>query len=245
MTKKYSYILAITGASGVIYGLSLLKALIEHSYFVHLIVSEPGFTVMKDELDMFKNGYNNEDKAKISNNGNPVISNFDAKQEILNSIKLNLTSSSDIASSDAAFNSYAGMFELLDEKFLESKIASGSAKEVKGMAVVPCSMGSLARIACGISGNLIERAADVVLKEKKRLVVCPRETPLNDIHLKNMLSLYSSGAIILPLIPGFYNKPKTVSDIVDFMTGRILDSLSIENDIYKRWEGYNGKYNEK
>ena len=244
MTKTNSYILAITGASGAIYGLSLLKALIEHSYFVHLIVSEPGFTVMKDELDMFKECYNYKDKAKISNNVNPEISNLDAKQEILNVIKLNLTSNSNIAS-DAVFNSYAEMFELLDEKFLESKIASGSAKEVKGMAVVPCSMGSLARIACGISGNLIERAADVVLKEKKRLVVCPRETPLNDIHLKNMLSLYSSGAVILPLIPGFYNKPKTISDIVDFITGRILDSLSIENDIYERWEGYNGKYNEK
>ncbi|MGC8554526.1 MAG: UbiX family flavin prenyltransferase [Candidatus Acidulodesulfobacterium sp.] len=238
MTKKYSYILAITGASGSIYGISLLKALIEHSYFVHLIVSEPGFTVMKDELDMFKGSYNDEDKAKNSNNGNPSISDFDAKQEILNAIKLNLTQDSDI-DADAAFNSYTSMFELLDEKFLESKIASGSAKDVKGMAVVPCSMGSLARIACGISGNLIERAADVILKEKKRLVVCPRETPFNDIHLKNMLSLYSSGAVILPLIPGFYNKPKTVRDIVDFMTGRILDSLSIENDVYERWEGYN------
>jgi 4-hydroxy-3-polyprenylbenzoate decarboxylase len=244
MTKKYSYILAITGASGAIYGLSLLKVLIEHSYFVHLIVSEPGFTVMKDELDMFKGGCNYKDKAKNSNNVNPGISNFDAKQEILNAIKLNLTLNPNIVS-DADFNIYADMFELLDEKFLESEIASGSAKNVKGMAVVPCSMGSMARIACGISGNLIERAADVVLKEKKRLVVCPRETPLNDIHLKNMLSLYSSGAVILPLIPGFYNKPKTITDIVDFMTGRILDSLSIENDIYKRWEGYNGLYDEK
>ena len=92
MTKTNSYILAITGASGAIYGLSLLKALIEHSYFVHLIVSEPGFTVMKDELDMFKEGYNYKDKAKISNNVNPEISNLDAKPEILNVIKLNLTS---------------------------------------------------------------------------------------------------------------------------------------------------------
>ena len=235
MTKKYSYILAITGASGAIYGLSLLKALIEHSYFVHLIVSEPGFTVMKEELDIFKGGYGSI----------PGIANFDAKQEILNAIKLNLTLNPNIVS-DADFNIYADMFELLDEKFLESEIASGSAKDVKGMAVVPCSMGSLARIACGISGNLIERAADVVLKEKKRLVVCPRETPLNDIHLKNMLSLYSSGAVILPLIPGFYNKPKTITDIVDFMTGRILDSLCIDNDIYVRWKGYyNGKYDEK
>ncbi len=235
MTKKNSYILAITGASGAIYGLSLLKALIEHSYFVHLIISEPGFTVMKEELDIFKGGYNSI----------PVISNCDAKQEILNAIKLNLTLNPNIVS-DADFNFYTDMFELLDEKFLESEIASGSAKYVKGMAVVPCSMGSLARIACGISGNLIERAADVVLKEKKRLVVCPRETPLNDIHLKNMLSLYSSGAIILPLIPGFYNKPKTITDIVDFMTGRILDSLCIDNDIYVRWKGYyNGKYDEK
>ena len=244
MTKKKSYILAITGASGAIYGLSLLKALIEHSYFVHLIVSEPGRTVMKEELDMFKDGYNNKDAAK---NSNAAVFNYNlnAKQEISNAIKLNLTPSDSNIDTDTVFNSYADMFELLDEKFLESEIASGSAKDVKGMAVVPCSMGSLARIACGISGNLIERAADVVLKERKKLVICPRETPLNDIHLTNMLSLYSSGAVILPLIPAFYSRPRTISDIVDFMTGRILDSLCIENDMYARWKGYNGKYNEK
>ena len=220
MEKTYSYILALTGASGAIYGLSLLRALIEHSFFVHLIISKPGFTVMKDELDMFADA--NAEGAKADSA---------VKEEIINKIKLHF-------SADRDFSYYAGMFELLDENFLESRIASGSAKDIKGMAVVPCSMGSLSRIACGISGNLIERAADVVLKERKKLIICPRETPLNDIHLKNMLSLYSSGAVILPLIPAFYNKPRTVADIVNFMTGRILDSFGVDNDIYARWGAY-------
>ncbi|MBI5681747.1 MAG: UbiX family flavin prenyltransferase [Deltaproteobacteria bacterium] len=96
-------------------------------------------------------------------------------------------------------------------------------------------MGTLARIACGVSGNLIERTADVVLKEKGRLIIVPRETPLNVIHLENMLKLCKMGAHIIPAMPAFYHKPKKVEDMVDFVVGKILDAMGIENKLYKRW----------
>ncbi len=218
----HSYIVALTGASGAIYGFSLLKALISRSFFVHLIISKPGFKVIKDELGMFADIYGG---GEASAGGNDSLNGFNLKikNEIENKFGLHKD---------------GGRFAFLDENFLEARIASGSAKNVKGMIVIPCSMGSLSRIANGISGNLIERAADVMLKERKRLIVCPRETPFNDIHLKNMLSLHSSGATILPPIPAFYNMPRTVEDIIDFITGKILDALGIENDIYARWKGY-------
>ncbi|MCL4498419.1 MAG: UbiX family flavin prenyltransferase [Deltaproteobacteria bacterium] len=211
-TGRPSYIIAITGASGAIFGFSLLKALVNNSYFVYLIISKPGFKVIKDELGMFVN---------LDTDGNLTKLEGKIKDEILNKFEL-----------------HNDGFAFLDEMFLEAKIASGSAKQVKGMAVIPCSMGSLSRIACGNSGNLIERASDVMLKERKKLIVCPRETPFNDIHLKNMLSLANSGAVILPPIPAFYNKPQGIDDIISFITGKILDSLGIDNDMYIRWKGY-------
>lgn len=211
-TGRPSYIIAVTGASGAIFGFSLLKALVNNSYFVYLIISKPGFKVIKDELGMFVN---------LDTDGNLTKLEGKIKDEILNKFEL-----------------HNDGFAFLDEMFLEAKIASGSAKQVKGMAVIPCSMGSLSRIACGNSGNLIERASDVMLKERKKLIVCPRETPFNDIHLKNMLSLANSGAVILPPIPAFYNKPQGIDDIISFITGKILDSLGIDNDMYIRWKGY-------
>lgn len=211
-TERPSYVVAITGASGAIFGFSLLKALVDHSYFVYLIISKPGFKVIKDELGMF---------ANLDTDGNLISLTGKIKDEIMSKFEL-----------------HDDWFAFLDDMFLEAKIASGSAKQVKGMAVIPCSMGSLSRIACGNSGNLIERASDVMLKERKKLIVCPRETPFNDIHLKNMLSLNNSGAVILPPIPAFYNKPQSVGDMISFITGKILDSLGIDNDMYVRWKGY-------
>jgi flavin prenyltransferase len=114
--------------------------------------------------------------------------------------------------------------------------ASGSAL-TSGMIVCPCSMGTLSAISVGASRSLIERAADVTLKERRKLVLVPRETPLSAIHLSNMLRLTRAGAVIMPAAPGFYHRPKQVSDLVDFVVARMLDQLGVEQKLVKRWEG--------
>lgn len=113
-------------------------------------------------------------------------------------------------------------------------VASGSSAP-DAMVVCPCSMGSLAAIAQGLADNLIERAADVVLKESRKLILVPRETPFSAIHLENMLRLSRAGAVILPANPGFYHHPDSVQDVVDFVVARILDQLRIPNDLMPRW----------
>ena len=114
--------------------------------------------------------------------------------------------------------------------------ASGSALTA-GMIVCPCSMGTLSAIAVGASRSLIERAADVTLKERRKLILVPRETPLSAIHLENMLRLTRAGAVIMPAAPGFYHRPKQVSDLVDFVVARMLDQLGVGQTLVKRWEG--------
>jgi len=117
---------------------------------------------------------------------------------------------------------------------VEAAPASGSAG-IKATVVVPCSMGTLARIAHGFSSNLVERAADVALKEGRPLVVVPRETPLSIVHLQNMLELARLGAIVLPAMPGFYHRPDSVQDLVDFVVSKILDRLRVDHDLVRRW----------
>ncbi len=113
-------------------------------------------------------------------------------------------------------------------------IASGS-NTWDGMVVVPCSMKTIASINAGLTENLIERCADVTLKERRRLILVPRETPYNHIHLRNMLSLDNAGAIILPASPGFYQLPKSIEDLGDFIASRIFSLLNIETNLYKKW----------
>lgn len=115
-------------------------------------------------------------------------------------------------------------------------ISSGSVK-FDSMAIVPCSTSTMSKIACGIADNLITRVAAVALKERRRLVLLIRETPLSAIHLENMRRLSEAGATIMPACPAFYPSPRSVDDVVDFVVGRVLDELGVENKLYRRWSG--------
>jgi 4-hydroxy-3-polyprenylbenzoate decarboxylase len=112
--------------------------------------------------------------------------------------------------------------------------ASGSAR-TSGMVVCPCSMGTLSAIAAGSSRSLVERAADVALKERRKLVLVTRETPLSEVHLRNMLRVTRAGAVVLPAAPGFYNRPSTVDEIIAFVVARVLDHVGVEHDLTRRW----------
>ena len=128
-----------------------------------------------------------------------------------------------------------GQLYLYNNADIASRLASGSFV-TDGMVIVPCTMSTLASVANGLSDNLIERAADVMLKERRPLVIVPRETPLSSIHLRNMLSLADMGAAIVPAMPAFYHRPDNIEDIVSFMVGKILDVMKIPNEIFNRYQ---------
>jgi len=126
------------------------------------------------------------------------------------------------------------------DKTMQVPFASGSAK-FEAMAIVPCSMGTLGRIAHGYSDGTIARTADVFLKEKRKLILVPRETPWNLVQARNVVTLLEAGALMLPAIPSFYGKPKTVEDVVDTVVARVLDHLNLPNDLVKRWKSEVGE----
>ncbi|MBI4949807.1 MAG: UbiX family flavin prenyltransferase [Deltaproteobacteria bacterium] len=198
-----AYIVALTGASGALYGVRLISELMKRGDDCEVIVSPSGFLLLKEELGI-------------------------EPEKALQSIKA-------LALKGAGNKKLKGSLKLLPHDDLAASAASGSALK-KTMIICPCSMGTLARIAAGISGNLIERAADCVMKERGTLVLVPRETPLSSIHLENMLKLSRAGAVILPAMPAFYQKPATIDDMADFIVGKVLDVLGIENSLYKRWK---------
>lgn len=205
------YLVALTGASGAAYGVRLAEVLLDRGDDVDLIISPSGFLLLKEELGVDCAGLG---PASVASKLNGFM-------------KAGRTAE--------AGGPKRGLLTCLPSDDLTSAAASGSSLR-RAMIICPCSMGTLARIAAGISGNLIERAADCVLKEGGRLVFVPRETPLNAIHLENMLKLSRLGAVILPAMPAFYTKPQSIDDMVDFIVGKALDTLGVENELYKRWK---------
>lgn len=181
-------VIAITGASGVIYGKRLLEVLNTQKIETHLIISQTAQKLIKYELE--------------------------TKPENVEKLATYTYSSEDLFAS----------------------VASGSFK-FDAMIIIPCSMKTLAGIACGYSDNLILRAAEVCLKEKRKLILVPRETPLSPVHLSNMLKLSRFGAVIVPAMPAYYHKPKSMNDLVDFVVGKVLDQLGIEHNLFIRWRG--------
>lgn len=197
-----TYTIAITGASGSIYGVRLLQYLLKNRHKVFLIITKEGSLILKEEV-----GYDWSGSGKV------------VEKKIKRDLKVE-----------------KGSLFLLSEDNLCAPISSGSA-HVDAMVIIPCSMKTLSGIAHGYANNLVERAADVMIKEGRTLILVPRETPLNSIHLKNMLILSEIGVKIIPPMPAFYSHPKSIDDIVDFIVGKVLDSLRIENNLFKRWKG--------
>ncbi len=181
-------IVAISGASGVIYGKRLLEVLQNKKIETHLVISKAAEKVIEHELEIPK-----RDLEKLATQAYKV-----------------------------------------DD--LSAPIVSGSFK-TNAMVVIPCSMKTLAGILHGYSDNLILRVADVTLKEKRKLVLVPRETPLNVVHLRNMLELAKQGVVVLPAMPAYYHKPESVDSLVDYVVGKVLDILEIKHALFRRWQG--------
>ena len=179
-------VVAITGGSGVIYGIKFLEALSQLKIESHLIMSEWGEKTIRIET------------------------NFTTKY----------------------VRSLASV--IYDPRNMAAGISSGSFIS-DGMVIIPCSMKTLSSIANGYDDNLIARAADVCLKETRRLVIVPRETPLSRVHLVNMLRLNKAGAILLPAMPGFYHRPESVDDLLNYIVGKVLDQFRIPNNVFRRW----------
>ena len=190
--------LALTGASGMAYGIRLLECLLGAGCRVDLLISQAARIVARQEMDLTLPG-DNAATAEHFQNRFP-----------------------------------GGSLNVYGEKEWFAPAASGS-NPADAMVVCPCTMGSLAAIAHGLADNLIERAADVMLKEKRPLILVPRETPFSLIHLRNMTALAEAGATILPANPGFYHRPTDVAGVVDFVVARVLDQLGVEHQLVKRW----------
>lgn len=191
-------VVAITGASGVPYGVKLLQELVEKDCQVHLTISKAATTVLRHEMDIHVD-----------------LRDFSPEHIIGRQVK------------QIHYHYY-------DD--ISAPIASGTFP-TDGMVIIPCSMSTLAGVASGLGNNLILRAADVTLKEGRKLVLVPRETPVGTIALENMVRVSRAGGCILPAMPGFYQGPQTVADMIDFVVGKVLDQLQVPHDLFRRWKG--------
>jgi 4-hydroxy-3-polyprenylbenzoate decarboxylase len=198
---------AMTGASGSIYGLRLLEFLLTNDYLVDVILSETACKVAQIEADVVLD-YNSPAQNKVS------LSNYFLEKSLPQGKleKLKIWSSENLA----------------------AIVASGSYRS-QGMIIIPSSMGAIGRIANGTSQDLIARCADVCLKERSKLVIVARETPFNLIHLQNMLTITQAGGVIVPAMPAFYHQPKTIDDLVNFVVGKTLDVFGVDNSLFQRW----------
>ena len=192
--------LALTGASGMAYGIRLLECLLAANAKVYLIYSQAAQVVAKQELDLTLPARASEAQSLFS----------------------------------ARFQAQPDQLRVFGREEWFAPVASGS-NAPDAMIVCPCTIGTLAAIAAGMSDNLIERAADVMLKESRKLVLVPRETPFSAIHLEAMLKLAHAGAVILPANPGYYHKPQSVAQVVDFIVARVLDQVGIAHSLMRRW----------
>jgi 4-hydroxy-3-polyprenylbenzoate decarboxylase len=192
--------LALTGASGMPYGIRLLECLLASGARVYLLYSQAAQIVARQEMDLALPGRAREAEAFFSER----------------------------------FGAAAGQLRAFGREEWFAPVASGS-NPADAMVVCPCTMGTLAAVAQGLADNLIQRAADVMLKERRPLILVPRETPLSAIHLENMLRLARAGAVVLPANPGFYHRPASVEAIVDFVVARVLDQLRIAHQLMQRW----------
>lgn len=192
--------LAMTGASGAPYGLTLLQALLAAGVRVHLMISAAGQVVINTETDLSLPSRPAEIERMLGDR-------YAAKE---------------------------GQLSVYGREQWMAPIASGSSAP-DAMVVCPCTTATLSAIAQGASKSLIERAADVVIKEQRKLILVVRETPFSAIHLENMLKLARLGVVIMPANPGFYHKPESVDELVDYMVARVLDHLGVENTLGPRW----------
>jgi flavin prenyltransferase len=197
--------LALTGASGMAYGIRLLECLLRAGCQVDLLLSQAARIVAKQELDL-----------QLPRGNAELATYFDLR-----------------------FAGHSGKLAAYGKEEWFAPAASGS-NPAAAMVICPCTMGSLAAIAHGLADNLIERAADVILKEKRPLILVARETPFSLIHLRNMTALAEAGATILPANPGFYHRPQNVEQVIDFIVARVLDQLGIAHDLLPRWGGAAG-----
>ncbi len=200
MKPTQTVALAMTGASGVQYGLRLLECLIGAGVRVGLMLSQPARVVIGMETDLRLPGRNAETEAYLAD----------------------------------AYGARPGQLQLFGEQQWTAPVASGSGA-FDAYVICPCTTGTLAAVATGHCRSLLERAADVAIKERKRVILVVRETPFSEIHLENMLRLARMGAVIMPANPGFYHHPRDIGDLVDFMVARVLDHLAIEHALMPRW----------
>ncbi len=210
------FVFAISGASGPIIGIRVLRELLRTSQ-IHLIISSQSFSIIKEETGI-------DWTIKKGSRGHLLSDSPEAKRG--KGSKLTEDKIRKHFKTDRLF--------FHEDTDMYAPIASGSFK-TDGMLVVPCSMKTLSGIANGYANNLVERAADVTIKEGSPLLLSPREMPFSAIHLENMLKLAMIGVKIAPPVSAFYHKPKKIDDMVDFMAGKILDAMGIEHEIFKRW----------